>query len=113
MMGVTPEQAASALAAAGADVIGANCGNGAAGFLPICERLRAATPLPVWIKPNAGVPKLVEGRAVYTDRPTPVEFAALGGHLVTAGADFIGGCCGTGPAFIRALARAVGRSLGS
>ncbi len=60
IMGVTPEQAAERLAAAGADVIGANCGESAARLLPICVRLRAATSLPLWLKPDAGRPHLLE-----------------------------------------------------
>jgi methionine synthase I (cobalamin-dependent) len=113
LMGLTPERAAAALIAAGADGIGANCGSGAAALLPICERLRAtATDLagarfPVWIKPNAGLPDLVGGRAVY--RTTPEQFAAEAAALARAGANFIGGCCGTGPAFIRALVEALER----
>ena len=65
MMGTTPEAAAQVLAAAGADVIGANCGQGIEGFVPICQRLHAATDRPIWIKANAGMPQLVEGRPVY------------------------------------------------
>lgn len=107
MMGSTPEQAAQALNAAGADVIGANCGQGIAGFLPICQRLRAATERPVWIKPNAGLPQLVEGRAVYAG--TPEDFANQVPALIEAGANFIGGCCGTSPGFISALGRRLGR----
>ncbi len=101
MMGVTPEQAAQELAAAGADVIGANCGQGIAGFVNICRRLRAATDKPIWIKANAGLPEVVEGRTVY--RVTPEEFASHVPALLTAGANFIGGCCGTSPDFIKAL----------
>jgi len=108
MMGVTPEQAAEALAAAGADVIGANCGNGIAGYVPICARLRAATGLPVWIKPNAGLPELEGGRVVY--RTSPEEFARHVPELVGAGADYIGGCCGTNPEFIRAARAALDRA---
>ncbi len=63
MMGTTPEQAARALTEAGADVIGANCGQGIAGFLAICRRLHGATDRPVWIKANAGLPTMVDGRA--------------------------------------------------
>lgn len=100
MMGATPEQAAEVLAEAGADVIGANCGNGIAGYVPICARLRAATSLPIWIKPNAGLPELEGGRVVY--RTSPEEFARHVPELVRAGANYIGGCCGTNPAFIRA-----------
>ncbi|HLY65880.1 MAG TPA: homocysteine S-methyltransferase family protein [Chloroflexota bacterium] len=102
---VTPEQAAAELANAGADAIGTNCGIGAEAMLPICVRLRAATALPVWIKPNAGLPDVVDGRAVY--RTTPEQFATSALALVRSGAAFIGGCCGTDPHFIEALARAV------
>lgn len=101
MMGITPEQAAEALSAAGADVIGANCGQGIAGFAKICQRLRAATDKPIWIKPNAGLPELIDGRAVY--RTTPENFASYAPALVEAGASFLGGCCGTNPDFIRRL----------
>lgn len=101
MMGQTPEQCAEALAEAGADVIGANCGRGIAGYLPICARLASATSLPVWIKANAGLPEIVEGKPAYHD--TPEQFASYAPALVEAGAKFIGGCCGTTPDFIRAL----------
>ena len=101
MMGNTPEQAAEALAQAGADVIGANCGQGIAGFVPICRRLRAAADCPVWIKPNAGLPTLVNGQATYA--ATPEEFARYVPELIKAGASFIGGCCGTTPAFVTAI----------
>jgi 5-methyltetrahydrofolate--homocysteine methyltransferase len=102
MMGNTPEQAARALTEAGADVIGANCGQGVAGFVNICKRLHAATDRPVWIKANAGLPTLVDGRPKYTT--TPQEFAGYVPALLEAGASFIGGCCGTSPAFITAIA---------
>jgi methionine synthase I (cobalamin-dependent) len=58
--------------------------------------------LPVWIKPNAGLPKVVHGKVQY--RATPQEFAAAARELVEAGAAFIGGCCGTSPEFIRVMA---------
>ena len=101
MMGVTPEQAAGKLSAAGADVIGANCGQGIEGFHDICRRLAAAGDRPVWIKANAGLPQLVNGQAVYT--MSPQRFALHVPAMVNAGASFIGGCCGTTPAFIRAI----------
>jgi 5-methyltetrahydrofolate--homocysteine methyltransferase len=105
MTGVTPEQAAQELTAQGADVIGANCGLGIAGYVPICRRLRASTDRPIWIKPNAGLPEMVEGRVVY--KTTPQEFAAFVPALLEAGASFVGGCCGTGPEFVRAMKEAV------
>jgi methionine synthase I (cobalamin-dependent) len=105
LMGVTPEQAATALAEAGADVIGANCGQGIAGFVAICQRMRAVTDRPLWMKANAGLPQMEGGRTVY--RTTPDEFAAVAPALAQAGAVFIGGCCGTSPAFIQALRRSL------
>jgi methionine synthase I (cobalamin-dependent) len=101
MMGHTPEQAAAALTESGADVIGANCGQGIEGFVAICKRLRAATDRPIWIKANAGLPTLVDGRAHY--QVTPEEFAGFVPQLLASGASFIGGCCGTSPEFIRAV----------
>jgi methionine synthase I (cobalamin-dependent) len=100
MMGVTPEQAAAGLSEAGADVIGANCGQGIAGFVSICKRLKAATDKPIWIKANAGLPEMIDGKTVY--RTTPAEFVSHLPALLAAGAAFVGGCCGTSPEFIRA-----------
>jgi len=101
MMGVTPEKAAAELAAAGADIIGANCGQGIAGYVKVCQRLRQGTDRPLWIKANAGLPEMVDGRATY--KTTPEEFASYLPALLAAGAQFIGGCCGTSPDFIRAV----------
>jgi len=103
MMGASPEDVAEALTEAGADVIGANCGQGIAGFVAVCRRLHAATGRPIWIKANAGLPELEGSRTVY--RTTPEEFAALVPALCEAGASFVGGCCGTSPGFIAALRR--------
>jgi 5-methyltetrahydrofolate--homocysteine methyltransferase len=105
MMGSTPEQVAKALTLAGADVLGANCGHGIAGFIPLCKRLRAATDCPIWLKPNAGLPKLVDGRATYDVKPE--EFADYAVKLIKLGVNFIGGCCGTRPDFIRAIAQRI------
>ena len=104
MMGATPEAAARAMAEEGADAVGANCGAGPEHFPPICRRLGEASGLPVWIKPNAGMPSLDGGRAVYT--MTPDVFAGHLPALMEAGACFLGGCCGTSPEFVRALVRA-------
>ncbi len=108
MMGTTPEQAAQQLSAAGADVIGANCGAGPENYVSICQRLKAATDQPVWVKPNAGLPEVVDGRTVY--RISPQEFAECALKLVEAGASFIGGCCGTTPDFIRAVRNVLGKN---
>lgn len=106
MMGTTPEQVATGLASAGADVIGANCGLGIEFFAPICKRLKAASGLPVWIKPNAGMPELIGVETVYqTGADT---FAGQVPALIEAGADFIGGCCGSTPEFVSAMAARLG-----
>ncbi len=101
LMGTTPEQAARQLTDAGADVIGSNCGQGIDGFVKLAVRLRAATDRPIWIKANAGLPEIVNGRTVYAQ--TPEKFAQVVPALIEAGASFVGGCCGTTPEFIRAV----------
>jgi methionine synthase I (cobalamin-dependent) len=104
MMGATPDAVAAAMMKAGADAVGANCGVGVEYVASICSRLRAACDLPIWIKPNAGLPKM-EGTAVRYG--TSAEFFAS--HytaLREAGASFLGGCCGSTPDFIRALVSA-------
>ena len=104
MMGTTPEQAAAGLVAAGADAVGANCGQGIAGFVKICARFKAAANgRPIWIKGNAGLPKMVDGKATY--ETTPADFAGFVPALIAAGANFVGGCCGTSPEFIREISR--------
>ena len=108
MMGTTVEEVARALTDAGADVVGANCGLGIERYVPIGERLRRATSKPVWIKPNAGLPEIVDGHILY--RTTPEQFAAHAVALRDAGVHFLGGCCGTTPDHIRALRQTVAAS---
>ena len=101
MTGARPEGVAAAMVEAGADGVGANCGVGVESAVDICRRLRAACALPIWIKPNAGLPTLSGAEVRYT---TSAEFFAS--HLAAlrdAGADFIGACCGSNPDFVRAL----------
>jgi methionine synthase I (cobalamin-dependent) len=103
MMGETPERIAKVLEEAGADAIGANCGQGIEGFVSICSRLKNSSKLPIWIKPNAGLPEFVNGKTVY--RSTPGQFVQHIPGMIKAGADFIGGCCGTSPEFIREMVK--------
>lgn len=107
MTGRTPEEVARALTDAGADVIGANCGQGIASYVAICRRLRAATDRPIWIKANAGVPQILGDQVVYG--VSAEDFASHVPELVTAGASFVGGCCGTSPDYIRAIRQRIGR----
>jgi len=105
MMGVTPERAARETVAAGTDIIGANCGNGIAQMIEITRLTRAAQPtIPILIQPNAGTPVLEGEQTVFKE--TPEFMASKVPDLIKAGAQIIGGCCGTTPAHIAAMARA-------
>jgi len=103
MMGVTAERAVAEMEAAGASIVGANCGLGPEFYVRVCRRLRAATRLPIWIKANAGIPQMVGTEVVYPQNPETFGEFAL--QLREAGANVIGGCCGTTPVHIEHLAR--------
>lgn len=107
MMGVSPEQAAEAMLEAGADIIGTNCGNGIERMIEIVKAMRAVAPdTPILVHANAGLPKNVNGVDIFPE--TPEDMARQVGGLVEAGANIIGGCCGTTPAHIQAMKEAVG-----
>jgi len=106
MMGVAPGEMARAMLAAGADIVGANCGNGMPQMVEIVREMRQAAPrAPLLAHANAGQPRIVRGRTVFPE--TPEEMAANALRVVAAGANIVGGCCGTTPDHIRAIARAV------
>ncbi|HDS07044.1 MAG TPA: methionine synthase [Bacteroides sp.] len=87
----------------GVDVIGANCGNGTAGMIEIVREIRRTEPdLPVLVHANAGLPVYRDGETVFPE--TPGEMAPLMVELVNAGANIVGGCCGTTPEHIRLIA---------
>ena len=110
MMGNTPAELAAMAETNCAAAVGANCGVGPDSYVRVAAMLRAATDLPIWIKPNAGLPVVADG---VTRFPMgPAEFAAFVPQLIAAGANFIGGCCGTGPEHIRAIRDAVNESQG-
>lgn len=100
LMGDTPETAAKALEAEGADAVGMNCSVGPDSAVEIAKRFLDATSLPVIIKPNNGLP---DERGEYA--MTPDEFADKMTEVCSLGADYVGGCCGTSPEHIRMLAR--------
>lgn len=105
MMGVSPVEMARAMIDAGTAIIGTNCGNGIEGMIEIVREIRSEVPdIPILVNANAGMPVLVEGRDVFPD--TPEVMAGLVGALVEAGANIIGGCCGTTPAHIAAIVAA-------
>jgi 5-methyltetrahydrofolate--homocysteine methyltransferase len=106
MMGVSPEQAARALLEAGADAVGGNCGNGPDELLPVVEKMHAVAPDAVLVaKSNAGMPELIDLRAVY--RADPATMAAAGIGFRGAGARIIGACCGSSPAHLAAMNEAL------
>ncbi|MBU2499558.1 MAG: homocysteine S-methyltransferase family protein, partial [Proteobacteria bacterium] len=105
MMGEDVKRAVSALEEAGADVIGANCTLGSEHMIDLTREVRAATLKPILVQPNAGQP--VTRKGITTYEQTPFEFARDGREIKAAGADMIGGCCGTDAEFIRELAKAV------
>ncbi len=108
MMGVSPEQAVVALSAWGADAVGGNCGNGPDELIGVVTRMRAADPDAALVaKSNAGMPELVDMRAVY--RSDPAEMATQAVAMRTAGATIIGGCCGTTPGHLAEMAACFGR----
>jgi len=107
MMGNTPADLAAMCKAKGAAAIGANCGIGPDVAVRLAQMLRAASDTPVWIKPNAGLPVVQNGKTIFPMNPE--EFASFVPALVQAGADFLGGCCGCGPDHIQATAQALQR----
>ncbi len=107
MMGVTPERAVHSMLDAGAHVVGSNCGNGIDNMLDIARRMRAETDGYLLIHSNAGIPAMRGGQIVYPE--TPEYMAERFRELADLGVNIIGGCCGTGPEHITALASAIGR----
>jgi 5-methyltetrahydrofolate--homocysteine methyltransferase len=106
MMGTCVAEAAARLEAAGAATIGANCGAGVDEMIAVAREFTAATRCPIAVRPNAGLPERRDGRLVYLD--TPDRFARAAAVLFDLGVSLVGGCCGTTPAHIAAVVKAVG-----
>ena len=107
MMGISPERAAHALVEWGVDALGGNCGNGPDELIPVIAKMRAAEPDAILVgKSNAGMPELVDMKAVYLAEPAMMARYAL--DLRAAGASIIGACCGSTPAHLTAMAEALG-----
>ncbi len=106
MMGVSPADMAKACLEAGADIIGANCGHGFRQMIEVVKEIRATAPqAPILVHANAGLPVNRNGTDVFPD--TPAMMAEFVPALLAAGADIIGGCCGTTPEHIAAIAKAL------
>lgn len=102
--GTDPETAAITLDALGADIIGVNCSLGPEQLVPIVAKLAANTMKPISVQPNAGMPRLENGKTIFP--MSPEDFGIWAPKLIAAGASYIGGCCGTTPAHIAAIAQA-------
>jgi 5-methyltetrahydrofolate--homocysteine methyltransferase len=108
MMGVSPEEMVISMKEAGAHIVGSNCGNGIEDMIGIVKAIRAAdSSIPVMIQANAGIPELIDGKTIF--RESPEMMAAYIPELIKAGANIIGGCCGTTPDHIMAIRRVLGR----
>lgn len=104
MMGVSPEEMVTAMKNAGAHIVGSNCGNGIKEMIGIVKAIRQADKhIPVIIQPNAGIPEFIDGKTVY--RETPQLMSSFVRDLLDAGANIIGGCCGTTPSHIKEFAK--------
>ncbi len=108
MMGVSPADVVAAFEPLPIAALGANCGRSLNDTRTVVEEFLAAAPgLPLWVKPNAGAPQRVKGRIVYES--DPATFAEHLRGYADRGARIVGGCCGSTPAHVAALARALGR----
>ena len=106
MMGLSPAKAAEEAVQAGAHIIGPNCGNGMEQMIEIVKEMRAAAKTtPILVHANAGLPQTVNGVDVFPE--SPEDMAARVKAIVDAGANIVGGCCGTTPAHIQAIRKAV------
>lgn len=104
-LGDTPEKIATSLDSWGADVIGLNCAVGPQPMLKAIERMTGATERPLCVMPNAGMPRLVDGRYMYLS--SPEYFGKYARRFLRAGVRVVGGCCGTTPEHVRAIRGAV------
>ena len=101
MTGATPAAMVALLEGMGADAIGANCSLGPCQLSPVVEELLACASVPVLLKPNAGLPRVENGRTLFD--VAPADFAAQMKNYIRQGVRVVGGCCGTTPDYIRAL----------
>ncbi len=106
MMGISPTEMVEALVEAGADLIGTNCGNGIEDMIGMVKEIRTANPvIPVLVHANAGMPRYEDGVTTFPE--TPDDMASRVKEIIEAGANIVGGCCGTTPAHIRKVGEVV------
>ena len=106
MMGLSPGESIKPLLDAGADILGANCGNGTAGMIDIIKEMRSVNQdIPLLVHANAGLPVIEDGESVFPESPEEMSCQMI--ELLNAGANIVGGCCGTTPAHIESIVKAV------
>jgi len=105
LFGTPPEVAVIVLQGLGADAVGLNCSTGPVEMKRLLEKMKKYASVPVFAKPNAGMPELEDGKSVY--KMTPAHFAECMRDMALAGANLVGGCCGSNPAHIRAMKQKV------
>ena len=106
-LGTSPAVAAEVLSSMGAHAVGLNCSLGPAELLGAAQDMAARVRCPLMVQPNAGLPHVEDGVTVFD--VSPEDFAAAMADMMDAGASIVGGCCGTTPEYIRALAKVIGR----
>ena len=106
MMGISPSEMTETIVEAGADLIGTNCGNGMEDMIGMVNEIRTVnSAIPVLVHANAGMPCYVDGKTTFPE--SPEDMAARVNAIIAAGANIVGGCCGTTPEHIRRIREAV------
>jgi 5-methyltetrahydrofolate--homocysteine methyltransferase len=108
IMGESVGMVVERLSAAGVDVLGSNCGWGPDQMLELCQQFRPLTDLPLMVQPNAGLPSVKDGHTIFKASPTELNVACT--QLYRAGANIIGGCCGTTPNHIKSMRTVLDRN---
>ena len=106
LMGITPQQMTESLIICGADIIGANCGSGFEDMIEIIKKIREVSErIPIIIQANAGLPIIEKDQLIYSESPDKIK--EIVPQLIDAGANIVGGCCGTTPEHIKVISEIV------
>ena len=105
MTGANPEAMVAMLEGLGVDAIGVNCSYGPKKLAPVVEKYLKYSSLPVILKPNAGLPRVIDGKTVFDVEPEEFSLEVL--SLIKKGVRIVGGCCGTTPSYIKAVSKKI------
>ncbi len=106
--GVTPDLLAERLSEAGAHILGVNCGNGVEIVIEVVKELNTITDLPILAQPNAGLPEIIDGKLIYSETAESMVVSLK--ELFNYNVGILGGCCGTGPDYIREMRKLIDRT---